>query len=225
VNGFYGQDYDDDGNLVYDPADPAALLEKAATVTDDGERSAAVGKAIRVIAAAGADALALDQARAFVKQKKLLSSISSFDAIVREVRGSETDRAEQTSVATALVELAQRFYTFGVSDTGETFALPIDGPQIVAMLRGGKTSLRALLAREYFTSAAGQRTRRHSLTRSSSLRAWPRTRKSPGSTCEQRSTTETSGSTLATTPAARCRSPAPAGQWRARDRSCSSAPP
>ena len=56
------------------------------------------------------------------------------------------------SAATMLVELAQEHYTFGVSDTGEPFALPQRrARRVVAMLRGGKTSLRALLAREYFT--------------------------------------------------------------------------
>src|SRR5215468_409435 len=61
------------------------------------------------------------------------------------------DKKERKSAATELVELAQERYTFGVSDTGETFAVPIDGPKVVAMLRGGKASLRSQLAREYFT--------------------------------------------------------------------------
>ena len=135
---------------AYDPANPTELLEKAATTPGDDERAAAVGAAIRAIASAGADAIGLDRARAFVRRKKLLSSISTFDAIVREVRGSDGDRAEVASAATSLVELAQERYTFGVSDTGDPFALPNDGPPIVAMLRGGKTSLRALMARDYF---------------------------------------------------------------------------
>ena len=102
-----------------------------------------MGEAIRSIAAAGADAVALDRARAFVKRKKLLSSIGTFDAIVREFRGGETDRGEAASAATVLVQLAQEHYTFGISSTGEPFGLPQDGPKVVAMLRGGKTSLRA----------------------------------------------------------------------------------
>jgi hypothetical protein len=50
-----------------------------------------------------------------------------------------------------LVEVAQELYTFGISELGEAFAIPNEGPRVVAMLRGSKTSLRALLAREYFT--------------------------------------------------------------------------
>ena len=94
---------DGDG-MAYDPANPVALLEKAiADAGNDDELAEAVGEAIRSIAAAGADAVALDRARAFVKRKKLLSSIGTFDAIVRELRGGETDRGEAASAATVLV--------------------------------------------------------------------------------------------------------------------------
>jgi hypothetical protein len=142
---------DGDG-MAYDAANPVALLEKAiADARNDDELAEAVGEAIRSIAAAGADAVALDRARAFVKRKKLLSSIGTFDAIVRELRGGETDRGEAASAATVLVQLAQEHYTFGISSTWEPFGLPQDGPKVVAMLRGGKTSLRAQLAREYYT--------------------------------------------------------------------------
>lgn len=54
------------------------------------------------------------------------------------------------SASTVLVELAQERYRFGVSDAGETFAVPLAGPKVVSLLRGGKTSLRNKLAREYF---------------------------------------------------------------------------
>lgn len=54
------------------------------------------------------------------------------------------------SMSTMLVELAQERYTFGVSDTGETFGVPIAGPKVVHLLRGGKRSLRAQLSREFF---------------------------------------------------------------------------
>src|SRR4051812_25759470 len=58
--------------------------------------------------------------------------------------------ARKPSVSTALVEIAQTHYTFGVSTMGDAFALPRSGPRIVAMLRGGRLSLRALLAQQYF---------------------------------------------------------------------------
>lgn len=65
---------------------------------------------------------------------------------------SETteDKAAAKSAATLLVELAQESYEFGVSDTGESYAVPVSGPKVVLPLRGGRTSLRAGLAPDYF---------------------------------------------------------------------------
>lgn len=59
-------------------------------------------------------------------------------------------KSGKVSVATLLVGIAEGLYRFGVSDTGQTFAVPRTGPKVVAMLRGGKLSLRAQLAREFF---------------------------------------------------------------------------
>ena len=74
----------------------------------------------------------------------------------------ETDEADtagpdqaRKSVSTVLVEIAHSLYRFGISDSGEPFAVPKTGAQVVSMLRGGRTSLRAQLAREYY-----RRTRR-----------------------------------------------------------------
>jgi hypothetical protein len=61
-----------------------------------------------------------------------------------------TDRSdEKQSTADRLVELALATYRFGVTDTGETFAVRNDGPKIARMMRGGRTSLRAELAAMY----------------------------------------------------------------------------
>ena len=49
---------------------------------------------------------------------------------------------EGPSAATKLARIAQDRYTFGVSIEGEPYALPLDGPRIVKMLRG-TGSLRA----------------------------------------------------------------------------------
>jgi hypothetical protein len=57
---------------------------------------------------------------------------------------------EKESAATILVNLALARYTFGVSDSGETFAMPKDGPRVLQMLRGGKTSLRSQLSKMFF---------------------------------------------------------------------------
>lgn len=58
--------------------------------------------------------------------------------------------AEKPSAATAIVEIAHRLYNFGLSIDGDTFAVPKRGPKVVSTLRGGKHSLRATLAREYY---------------------------------------------------------------------------
>ncbi|MEU6267495.1 hypothetical protein [Saccharopolyspora shandongensis] len=60
------------------------------------------------------------------------------------------EKAKKKSAATMLVEIAEELYEFGISPAGDVFALPRTGPRVVAMLRGGKTSLRALLSREFY---------------------------------------------------------------------------
>lgn len=57
---------------------------------------------------------------------------------------------QRQSVATKLVKLAENHYSFHVDVSGETYAVPKLGPLIVRLLRGGKQSLRAELARRYF---------------------------------------------------------------------------
>lgn len=64
--------------------------------------------------------------------------------------GGETGEGRK-SASTVLVEIAEELYAFAVSDSGETFAVPKAGHKVVVMLRGGKRSLRAQLARHYFT--------------------------------------------------------------------------
>lgn len=61
--------------------------------------------------------------------------------------GSLTD-ALKVSMATKLVELAERDYHFGCSPEGKVYAIPKTGPQIVRQLKGGRQSLRAELARK-----------------------------------------------------------------------------
>jgi hypothetical protein len=70
-----------------------------------------------------------------------------------------TTEKSKKSASTMLVEIAMDTFRFGISSAGETFAVPLAGPKVVSMLRGGKTSLRALLARKFFKRygrAAGQ---------------------------------------------------------------------
>jgi hypothetical protein len=137
----------------YDPANPLAHLEKAAAAAET-DRADLVVRAIQAMLESRPGAAIVARARAFVKRARLID-LKSFDALEREAAEAAGDdssgRTEVASAATVLVQLAQDRYTFGISATGETFGVPKDGPKVVAMLRGGKTSLRALLAREYFT--------------------------------------------------------------------------
>lgn len=56
------------------------------------------------------------------------------------------------SVATRLVELAKENYRLGCTPDGEPFAVPVAGPMIVRLLRGGRQSLRAELASAYWSA-------------------------------------------------------------------------
>lgn len=63
---------------------------------------------------------------------------------------SSDDKAKRRSVAAQLVDLARSEYTLGITETDEPFGVHRDRPHIAMMLRGGKTGLRAELARRYF---------------------------------------------------------------------------
>jgi hypothetical protein len=152
MSGYFGADYDEDGT-PFDPAAPLDQLRKAAAADPEEQVQLAVA-AVRAMLAAGIDAGVLAEARACVKRHRLLVA-ADFDRLLREHQVATGERAagepDAKSAATMLVELAQEHYTFGVTGAGDPFAVPNDGPRVVAMLRGGKTSLRALLAREYYT--------------------------------------------------------------------------
>lgn len=62
----------------------------------------------------------------------------------------DNDKPEKRSAAALLVDLAMDRYDFGCTTEGEAFAVPRDGDRhIVRMLRGGRSSLRAELAKVY----------------------------------------------------------------------------
>ena len=59
-------------------------------------------------------------------------------------------KKKRRSVAAQLVDLATSHYRLGVTDSDEPFGTSSQQPHIARMLRGGKTGLRAELARRYF---------------------------------------------------------------------------
>ena len=71
------------------------------------------------------------------------------DALVTE-HAPDAPEAQKKSQATMLVELTKERFDLGVTPEGEPFATPKSGPRLVRMLRGGRTSLRAELAKAYF---------------------------------------------------------------------------
>jgi hypothetical protein len=144
-------DWQDPDPTAYDPDNPLALLEKAA-IAPVSERAMRAAWAVNSMLAAGPNATALTVAKDYVKRHKLIAA-ADFDSLVRESRAENGTGpgSDVKSASTVLVDLARERYTFGISDTGDPFAVPVDGPKVVAMLRGGKTSLRAMMAREYFT--------------------------------------------------------------------------
>jgi hypothetical protein len=153
-------DWQDADPTAYDPDNPLTLLEKAAAAEADARVMAAV-RAVRSMIAGGADDGVMAVARDLVKRKQIMD-LSSLDKVAREAQdgaGNDKSGPDRKSASTELAEIACERYEFGLGDGGETFAVPKDGPRVALMLRGGKTSLRGQLARDYYARtgrAAGQ---------------------------------------------------------------------
>lgn len=90
---------------------------------------------------------------------KLASGLSSADAGAMGAAGielltaleqaSKEAKPERRTQADALVDLANSHYRLGISTEDEAFAVPIDGPAVAVMFRGGRSTLRAALAKLY----------------------------------------------------------------------------
>lgn len=88
------------------------------------------------------------------RENPMRVSTSNDDSGAEFSKGDD-DRRGCPSTATQLVELAQRNYSLGVSTLDEPYAVPLCGVRLVTMLRGGgRTSLRAKLAREYYRGSS-----------------------------------------------------------------------
>ena len=61
----------------------------------------------------------------------------------------EDTESEKKSAAAALVDIALERYEFGCTPEGDAFAIPLPGGHVVRMLRGGRSSLRAELSKDY----------------------------------------------------------------------------
>ena len=88
-------------------------------------------RAVRSMIAAGRGRGVMAVARDFVKRTKVLA-IASFDDSLTEAGAGmgDTGEPERKSVATALVDLAQEHYTFGMQPTsGSRSACPRTGPR------------------------------------------------------------------------------------------------
>ena len=143
-------------------------------VRPDGGENTGIVKAMEAAAAVGAKlavpemdggkcdfndlhkARGLDAVRncleAATKPEAIAAESSSDSPAIMALRNREKQpgNTEKKSAATTLVKMVLKAYDFGISPTGETFALPKSGPRIVSMLRGSKISLRGQLARTYF---------------------------------------------------------------------------
>jgi hypothetical protein len=80
-----------------------------------------------------------------------LMNLGEFEQVTREARsqgaeGEEDGGGRGPSQATRLVNLANRMYDFGVTRTGDPFAVPREGGYVVRMLRGGRPAFRPELA-------------------------------------------------------------------------------
>jgi hypothetical protein len=65
----------------------------------------------------------------------------------------EETKAPRRSVAAQLVDLARAKYALGVTDTDDPFGVKHDRQHLALMLRGGRTGLRAELARQFFAQS------------------------------------------------------------------------
>lgn len=66
-----------------------------------------------------------------------------------------TSKGSKESTATRLVNLALSSYEMRLADDGTVFAVPLSGERVTFPLRGGRQSLRAVLARAYFDEHGG----------------------------------------------------------------------
>lgn len=78
--------------------------------------------------------------------------VPTVEPVEAAVEVADDDAPPRKSAATFLVDLAQSRYRLGLADDEDVFAVPVTGPQVVRLLRGGRGSMRAELASAYFAA-------------------------------------------------------------------------
>lgn len=157
MSGFYGADYDDDGNRVFDPENPLAGLEAVLDIEDSGKRAAQVVRALSRMVTEGMDLAAEAEVRNWVVRKRLLPA-SGFDRAIRDARRSARgshDGAEEANQATQLQALARAHYRMVTAEDGKNYAVPLDGPNIAISLGRKFTNQLSRLYLEKTGSAPG----------------------------------------------------------------------
>jgi hypothetical protein len=97
---------------------------------------------------------ALAAALAVLSEEAAAADLDPADKILADAAPDLLDGAAKASQATQLAEIAINNYTLGCTADGEPFAIPKDGPPTVRLLRGGRQSLRAELARTFYETTS-----------------------------------------------------------------------
>jgi hypothetical protein len=143
-----------------DLASPGAIAVRelrriTGTVEGDAERFLAAAAIVATAIRQHVDTVDFIALRREAKAQGLLT-FSEFDRVAREAREHGADEEDAAgrgpSQATRLVNLATSIYDFGVTHTGEPFAVPRQGGYVARMLRGGRPALRPELASAMFAT-------------------------------------------------------------------------
>jgi hypothetical protein len=144
------------------PIGRAALIELRdvpLTVEGDAEQFLAAKVITEAAVRQGASRTDLIALQREAKALRLMTK-AEFEEVLRDARGqgvrdggsadAEPEGGRGPSQATRLVNLAVGMYDFGVTQSGDPFAVPREGGRVVRMLRGGRPALRPELSHAMF---------------------------------------------------------------------------
>lgn len=138
----------------------AIAIRELRSIPADQDQAARFLAASVIVASAVLKRPPAAELMALRREAKTLSLLNfgEFDEIAAEARqqlgADDSDGAEVRgpSQATRLVNLAVGMYDFGVTQSGDAFAVPREGGRVVRMLRGGRPALRPELASAMFAA-------------------------------------------------------------------------